>query len=168
MWVHHNSVVSGDGAYQACQPLDTSLWVNVSSDDVLFEDNLGSSVASAFILVGLSHVTVAHSNFVCSNVTFQSMQGSGIRALFVQAAAAPNTVERVTLRNLALNVTRYNNFTPASIQISALYGGVVRSVLMEGVRVLGTLVTSLNETGSLENVVFANGGASRVALAWAP
>jgi hypothetical protein len=158
VWIHHNNITSGDGAYQACQPLDTSLWVNVGSDDVLFEENTGSSIASAFILVGLSHVKEQHSDFSCSNVTFQSSAGGGLRTIFVQAAASPNVVERVTLRNLLLHVTSYQTFTPASIQVSALYGGIVRSVLMDGVRVFGTLEIGLNETGQLEGVVFSNGG----------
>lgn len=159
VWVHDNNIISGDGAYQACQPLDTSLWVNVGSDDMVFEDNVGSSIASAFILVGLSHASNQNSNFTCSNITFQRMQGSGIRMIFVQAAAAPSIVERVTLQNLQLNVTPYKSFTPASIQVSAVNGGTVRSVLMDGVRGLGTLMIGLNETGLLEDVVFTNGGA---------
>ena len=97
VWVHHNSIVSGDGAYQACQPLDTSLWVNVGSDDMLWEGNTGGSVASAFILAGLAHVQPQHSAFACTNITFRDMYGSGLRLIYVQAAAPPNVVERIVL-----------------------------------------------------------------------
>ena len=48
-------------------------------------------------------------------------------------------------------------FWPAAIEISALYGGVVRSVLMDGVHALGTPMRCLNESGLLENVIFTNG-----------
>ena len=97
VWVHDNMIVSGDGAYQACQPLDTSLWVNVGSDDMLWEDNSGGSIASAFILVGLHNVQPQHSAWSCTNITFQSMHGTGFRLIFVQAAASPNFVEGVVL-----------------------------------------------------------------------
>jgi hypothetical protein len=159
VWAHHNSIDAGDGAYQACQPLDTNVWVNVGSDDMLFEDSVGSSAASAFILVGLSHAQPQHSSWACSNITFQRMQGSGLRLIYVQAAAAPSVVERVVLRNLLLNRTPHESFSPASIQLTAVLGGAVRSVLMDGVRALSTRVTGLNETGLLDGVVFTNGGA---------
>ena len=155
VWVHHNSIASGDGAYQACQPLERNIWFNVGSDDLLFEDNTGSSAASAFILVGLSND--AHSAFGCANVTFQNMQGSGLRLIYVQAGAAPNAVERVALRGLLLTRTPYLSYAPASIQVTAVKGGAVRSVLMDGVRALNTSVVGLNETGLLEGVVFTNG-----------
>ncbi len=164
VWVHHNFIASGDGAYQACQPLDNHLWFNVGSNDVLFEDNVGSSNASAFILVGEHSVQEQHSNFTCTNVTFQSMQGSGLRLIYVQAAAAPNLVERVVLRNLLLRRTPYEGFSPASIQLTAVGGGAVRSVVMDGVRALDTLQVGLNETGLLENVAFINGELSAPAL----
>ena len=186
VWVHHNSIVSGDGAYQACQPLDTSLWINAGSDDMLWEGNTGGSVASAFILVGLSHVQPQHSAFACTNITFRDMHGSGFRLIYVQAAAQPNVVERIVLcvralacpprllkcadfsphnpsplprrsQNLVINSTDMGPYWPAAIQVSALHGGVVRSVLMDGVRALGTPKCGLNETGQLEGVVFTNG-----------
>lgn len=157
VWVHHNSIASGDGAYQACQPLAGALWPGVSSDDLLFEASVGSSSASAFILVGLHNTPPQHSDFSCTNVTFQGMQGSGLRLIYVQAAAAPNLVAGVVLRDLQLQVTPYFNYTPASIQLTAVWGGVVRSVLMDGVRALGTLQTGLNATGALEDMVFTNG-----------
>jgi hypothetical protein len=157
VWVHHNQIVSGDGAYQCCQPLNNGKWVNVGSDDMLFEENTGVAVASAFILAGLSNEQGPHSNFSCTNVTFQNMQGSGIRLIYVQAASAPNVVESLTFRNLQLNVTPYKTYTPASIQVSALYGGTVRSVRMDGVRAAGTQECGLNETGLLEGIIFTNG-----------
>ena len=157
VWVHHNSIASGDGAYQACQPLAGALWAGVGSDDVLFEANTGSSSASAFILVGLHSVPPQRSNFSCTNVTFQGMQGSGLRLIYVQAAAAPNLVAGVLLRDLLLQVTPYLSYTPASIQLTAVWGGAVRGVRMDGVRALGSLQTALNATGLLEGVVFTNG-----------
>jgi len=97
VWVHDNDIVSGDGAFQACQPLNNAHWTNVGSDDMLFERNTGASLASAFILVGLSHVSVQNSAFSCTNMTFQSMQGAGLRLVYVQAAAQPNFVEGLVL-----------------------------------------------------------------------
>ena len=120
VWVHHNSIASGDGAYQACQPLAGALWAGVGSDDVLFEANTGASTASAFILVGLHSTPPQHSSFTCSNMTFRDMQGSGLRLVYVQAGYAPNLVEGVVLRNLQLRVTPLANFTPASIQVTAM------------------------------------------------
>ena len=157
VWVHHNSIASGDGAYQACQPLANALWTGVGSDDLLFEANTGASTASAFILVGLHSVPPQHSSFTCSNMTFQDMQGSGLRLIYVQAASAPNLVERVVLRNLQLRVTPHLAYAPASIQVTAVWGGAVRGVLMDGVHALGTLQVALNETGLLKGVVFTNG-----------
>jgi len=157
VWVHHNSIASGDGAYQACQPLANALWTGVGSDDMLFEANTGTSTASAFILVGLHNTPPQYSSFTCSNLTFQDMQGSGLRLIYVQAASAPNLVERVVLRNLQLRITPHLNYTPASIQVTAVWGGSVRGVLMDGIHALGTLQIALNETGLLEGVVFTNG-----------
>jgi hypothetical protein len=97
VWVHDNDIVSGDGAYQACQPLNNALWVNVGSDDMLFERNTGASLASAFILVGLHNVALQNSAFSCTNLTFQYMRGAGLRLIYVQAAAQPNVVEGVVL-----------------------------------------------------------------------
>jgi hypothetical protein len=157
VWVHHNSIASGDGAYQACQPLANALWAGVGSDDLLFEANTGASTASAFILVGLHNVPPQHSSFTCSNMTFQDMQGSGLRLIYVQAASAPNLVTRLLLRNLQLRATPHLSYTPASIQVTAVWGGAVRGVLMDGIHALGTLQVALNETGLLEGVVFTNG-----------
>ena len=157
VWVHDNDIVSGDGAYQACQPLDGALWANVDSDDVLFERNTGSAIASAFILVGLHSNTPPRMAFACTNVTFQHMQGSGVRLIYLQAGVPPNFVERVTFRNLTLDRTSgLVIVAPASIAITAVNGGAVRSVLMDGVRARGTLVCGLNATGTLEGVVVTN------------
>lgn len=192
VWVHDNNIISGDGAYQACQPLDTALWVNVSSDDMRWEANTGSSIHSAFILVGESAVQPQHSGFSCTNVTFWNMQGAGLRLIYVQAAAPPNVVEGIVLwvgaftnarmekiahqeitgppfplspsthapqnrRDLVLSSTDVGPHWPAAIEISAQHGGVVRSVLMDGIRALGIPKRSLNETGLLDSVVFTNG-----------
>ena len=167
VWVHHNSIISGDGAYQACQPLNNAVWTNVYSDDLLFEENTGGSSSSAFILLGLSNKP-QNSAFVCSNVTFRAMQGSGLRLIYVEAGAAPNLVERVAFQDLLLNRTPHASYSPASIQLSSLHGGAVRSVLMDGVRALSTWVTGLNESGTLESVVFTNGELSTPALGGGP
>ena len=168
VWVHHNSIESGDGAYQACQPLAKQLWVGVGSDDLLFEDCTGSSNASAFILLGLHYALAQQSAFSCTNVTFQRMQGSGLRLIYVQAAAAPNLVEGVVLRDLLLRRTPYLSFSPASIQLTAVAGGEVRAVLMDGVRALGTQLVGLNQTGQLQGVVFTNGELSAPEAGGAP
>ena len=168
VWVHDNSIASGDGAYQACQPLAKRQWVGVGSDNLLLEDNTGSSTSSAFILLGLRYAQEQQSTFTCTNVTFQRMQGSGLRLIYVQAAAAPNVVEGVVLRDLLLQRTPYLAYSPASIQITAVSGGAVRWVLMDGVRALGTQMVGLNETGLLEGVVFTNGELSTPAVGGAP
>ena len=56
-----------------------------------------------------------------------------------------------------MSSTDIGPYWPAAIEISALYGGAVRSVLMDGVRALGIPMRGLNETGLLEGVVFTNG-----------
>ena len=157
VWVHGNDIVSGDGAYQACQPLNTALWVNVSSDDMLWEDNTGASVASALILVGLHNAQPPHSAFSCTNITFQRMQGAGLRLIYAQAAAPPNAVARLALRDLDLTSTDAGPFWPAAIEIAALYGGTVASVVMDGVRARGVPKRALNVTGLVQSVVFTNG-----------
>ena len=158
VWVHHNNITSGDGAYQACQPLGTSLWINVDSDDILFEHNTGSAVGSAFILVGLHNNAPEKMRFACTNVTFQHMSGEGFRLIYVQAGVVPNYVEQVTFRNLTLNKTSGLVIAmPPAIDITAVYGGSVRAILMDGVRIRGTLMCGLSETGSLDSVVFTNG-----------
>lgn len=157
VWVHGNDIVCGDGVYQACQPLNDNLWANVGSDDVLFEDNTGASNASAFILVGLHNHKPQSSNFSCSNITFRNSRGVGLRLIFVQAGTLPNVVEGVTLRGLELSSSDAGPYWPAAIEIAAVSGGAVRSVLMDGVRALGIPKRGLNATGLLENVVFTNG-----------
>jgi len=156
VWVHDNDIVCGDGVYQACQPLNNNLWANVGSDDMLFENNTGASLASAFILVGL-HNKPQNSDFSCTNVTFRNSRGAGLRLIYVQAGPPPNVVEGVVLRGLELTSSDAGPYWPAAIEVAAVYGGAVRAVLMDGIRALGIPKRGLNATGVLENVVFTNG-----------
>ena len=137
---------------------------------MLFEYNVGTSISSAFILVGLHFNAPANMQFSCTNITFQHMQGAGLRLMYVQAGMAPNVVEHVTFRNLTLaTVTgQLAVVTPPAIDITAVYGGAIRAVLMDSVRAFGTRKCSLNATGALEGVVFTNGELSAPAFGGGP
>lgn len=74
VWVHDNNIISGDGAYQSCQPLGSALWINVSSDDMLWEANRGRG--SSFALIGTDGQDTFN-DFTCNKIVYRNNYGTG-------------------------------------------------------------------------------------------
>jgi len=104
VWVHSNHVISGDSAYQSCQPLQTSLWINVSSDDLLWEKNTGSG--GTFLLVGAGGNYVDYS---CTNITYRNIVGEGNhRGVLVSSAGPNNHIKNISFINIQMDASAAN------------------------------------------------------------
>jgi hypothetical protein len=77
VWAHDNHIMSGDAAYQSCQPLEDftgNPWINISTDDILYENNTGQG--GTFGLIGNASVGTANA-FSCKKVVYRNNMGRG-------------------------------------------------------------------------------------------
>lgn len=150
VWVHHNNMLSGDAVYQACQPLTTSLWTNISTDDILYEYNVGSAATSAFALIGgtwPNTVDVAFTNYTCENVVYNNNVGSGANNGVLISANSSTVVSKVRYSNQ--NLTGLGDETnSASMLIRAKAGGQINDVTIKNVNLLNTNVGSFTASGT--------------------
>jgi len=85
VWIHNNNFDVGDGAFQSCQPgSGSTTWgYNVSSDDILYENNYGVSHGSAVILANEPVTPIGATAYTCTNITYRNITGSGLWAALV-------------------------------------------------------------------------------------
>jgi hypothetical protein len=155
VWFHNLYLSVGDAAFQACQPLGTSLWTNVSSDDVLYENTYGISASSSVMLINEPNAT-AFSNYSCNNIRFSNVSGIGIWTALVSGGGDNSSTSNVSITGGATD-----NSASTSTGASVLVGdytigggtstGITNSVTLNGVSVANAYkqdaVVSGNVTG---------------------
>ena len=157
VWIHDNYMVTGDATYQACQPLNTSVWTNVSSDDILYENDTGIS-NGGLILVGEEGVTGPFSNWSCTNIVYNNLGSTAVTevGIHIGVSAAPNLVSNVSISNAAFDGGTSVN--PTIWLNSDSNGGTVSNVTFNNVTVTNPFERSLSFTGTgFSNITFENG-----------
>jgi hypothetical protein len=102
VYAHHIYAQTGDASFQACQPLTTALWTNVSTDDLLYENVSGVSGGSSFLLVNLPNTT-GFNNFTCQNVTYRNFNGGGWWGGLICSGAESGLTSNILLENGTLD-----------------------------------------------------------------
>jgi hypothetical protein len=160
VWVHDNNFISGDGAYQSCQPLETSLWTNVSSDDLLWENNTGRG--NWFALIGNDRVD-AFNVYTCNNIVYRNNVGGGTEGGYlVTSNGAPVTNVSVANQLIdAAGAVSNNGAIQIRGNIDPGRPGVFSNITFDSVSVRNThavaVGVSVPSGGSLDGLVIRNG-----------
>lgn len=159
VWVHHNHILSGDGAYQTCQPGSGANWVNVSSDDFLWENNVGKG--NTFALIGLNNEPPYNAH-TCSNIVYRNNIGTGTsRGILINSSG--NAVSNVHYSNQifdAKDVT--TNSAAIEIRGDEVLGspGNFSNIVIDNVSVINTNVQAvfvdMPDTGTLTGLSILN------------
>lgn len=158
VYIHDNTIVSGDAAYQACQPLATNLWTNVSSDDILFENNTGQSTASAFINVGEPATALGpFTAWTCSNIVFNNTSGSGFnRVVYIVSGGPSNVVSNITVQDSTLAASSDSHGSVGAFEVSAV-GGNISTVSFANVSIKNVDHVALTTFGNVMDFSFDHG-----------
>jgi hypothetical protein len=160
VYIHDNNIQSGDGTYQACVPLTSTvapLWTDVSSDDILFQNNVGSSVQSALILIGERPQDVGpYSNWTCSNIVFDNVSGSGNnKSVYISSVGPSNPLSNITLENSVIDALG-NNRIFGAVEITAV-GGNISTLSFENVVIRNFAEMALSTVGNVTGLSFDHG-----------
>jgi hypothetical protein len=160
VYIHDNNIQSGDAVYQACQPLQTSLWTNVSSNDIFFQNNTGSASNSALLLIGERAVdaTPGHSNWTCSNIKVDHMTGTGGiggRAVLISAGNYPNAVSNVTITNSTMSASASTSTSPAFTVGTGT--GTISNVTVNNVTLNNANKIALSVVGNVSDFSYSSG-----------
>ena len=182
VWIHNNNIVSGDAVYQACQPTTGAPWNNVSTDDILYENNDGLSGASAYALIGAQWTGVPEDrNYTCKNITYTNNTGRGtsngilISASGTGSLGSPITISNVRYYNQMLSAEDDSNNT-GTVHMRAKDGGIIDGVTFRALQLIETHsaafvanaactpvpvgeppVPSCTSDGAIKNVLFQGG-----------
>jgi hypothetical protein len=157
VYIHDNNIQSGDGVYQACQPLASRVWTDVSSDDILYQNNVGSSAQSALILIGERPQDVGpYSNWTCSNIVFDNVSGSGKnKSVFVSSVGPSNPVSNIKLENSVIDASG-NNRSFGAVEITAV-GGNISTLSFENFAIKNVADMALTTVGNVTGFSFDHG-----------
>ena len=157
LWMHDNDILAGDSCYQVGQPLNTSLWTNVSTEHVLIENNRGMSMGSTLFLVGLDVNVPAFSDFHVSDVTIKDNSGGGMAGIAIfDASYPPNRVSDVRMIGGNFDESIHGT-NAASFRFRTPTGGTVERVSIERIAVQhpNKSVMTLEGTGPIRKVSVA-------------
>jgi len=160
VYIHDNNIQSGDGTYQACQPLSSTtegVWTDVSSDGILFQNNVGSSVQSALILIGERPQDVGpFSNWTCSNIIFDNVSGSGKnKSVYISSVGPSNPLSNITLENSVIDASG-NNRSFGAVEITAV-GGNISALSFENFVIRNFAEMALSTVGNVTGLSFDHG-----------
>jgi hypothetical protein len=157
VYIHDNNIESGDAVYQACQPLSTDRWTNVSSDGILYQNNVGHSTQSALILVGEDEGNLgAFTDWTCSNIVYDNVSGSGTnRGVRIVSGGPLNVVSNITLENSTIDAST-NSRPFGAIEVNAV-GGAISGVDFENVSIRNVNRVALTTLGNISGFKFADG-----------
>jgi hypothetical protein len=157
VYIHDNNIQSGDGTYQACQPLSSRIWTDVSSDDILYQNNVGSSAESALILIGERPQDVGpYSNWSCSNIVFDNVNGFGKnKSVYISSVGPSNPLSNIKFTNSVIDASGYNRRFGA-VEITAV-GGVISSLSFEKFSIKNVADMALTTVGSVTGLSFDHG-----------
>ncbi|PWT79424.1 MAG: hypothetical protein C5B44_06880 [Acidobacteria bacterium] len=147
VWIHHNKFQTGDSPFQACQPVTNPLtWMyNVSSDNILFEDNYGESSSSTIILASEPLTPATATQFICNDITFRRVSGKGVWYALVLAGNDNTVTSNITVDGGSFDGSASNNRLPAIGVGDVTYGGMTNnSVHTFNVTVKNTTMTKLS------------------------
>ena len=158
VYIHDNYVQSGDGAYQVCQPLQSLVWTDVSSDDILFQNNVGVSSQSSLILIGQRPQDVGrYTNYGCSNIVFDNVNGSGMnKTVYISSIGASNPVSNITLENSVIDAAGSNR-NEGAIQIISEVNGTISKLSFKNYTVRNYAETALMTQGNVTQLSFDHG-----------
>ncbi len=160
VYIHDNNIQSGDGTYQACVPLTstvTPIWTDVSSDDILFQNNVGSSAQSALILIGERPQDVGpYITWTCSNIVFDNVSGSGNnKSVYISSVGPSNPLSNITLENSVIDASGTNRSFGA-VEITAV-GGNISTLSFENVVIRNYAEMALSAVGNVTGLSFDHG-----------
>ncbi len=160
VYIHDNNIQSGDGTYQACVPLTSTaapVWTDVSSDDILFKNNVGSSAQSALILIGERPQDVGpYINWTCSNIVFDNVSGSGNnKSVYISSVAPSNPLSNITLENSVIGASGTNRSFGA-VEITAI-GGNISTLSFENFAIKNFANMALSTVGNVTGLSFDHG-----------
>ena len=137
IWVHDNNMVVGDAPYQSCQPTASGAFENVSTDDALYENNSGASLAATWGLIGIFQFTSSsQSNFTCSNIIFRNNKTALFkgRGMLIGASQPTNRVSDVTIQNQIFDGSEQSHDI-AVIELRSGGGGSISNVTFDHITV---------------------------------
>jgi hypothetical protein len=160
VYIHDNNIQSGDGTYQACVPLTSTtspLWTNVSTDGILFQNNVGTSDQAALILIGERPQDVGpYTSWTCSNVVFNNVSGSGNnKSVYISSVGPSNPVSNITLENSVIDTTGGNR-TFGAVEITAV-GGSISALKFENFTIRNYGEMALSTVGNITGFSFDHG-----------
>ncbi|MGA2190027.1 MAG: hypothetical protein ABSH33_15975 [Steroidobacteraceae bacterium] len=160
VYIHDNNIQSGDGTYQACEPLSSTtspVWTNVSSNGMLFQNNVGTSAQSALILIGERPQDVGpFSDWSCSNIVFDNVNGSGMnKSVYISSVGPSNPLSNITLENSVIGAAGANREFGA-VEITAV-GGSISALSFENYAIKNYANMALSTVGNVTGLSFDHG-----------
>jgi hypothetical protein len=165
VWTHHNDFQAGDGAFQARQPgSNPRTWFyTTSTDDLLYEDDVGTSDSSALILVNEPVAPPAATNYRCSNVTFRNVSGSGLWYAIVSSGNDNSVTHNIVIEGGTYDGAQSAN-PLASIGVgNVTYGGATSTspnttnVILRNLKMINVHNQAVRAVGKVRGFVLENG-----------
>jgi hypothetical protein len=160
VWMHNLYFSVGDGAFQVCQPLGTSSWLNVSTDDILYQDSYGISTSSGVMLVNAGLAT-AQSNYTCNNVKFVNVSGQGLYTAIIAAGNAPSSTNNISIiggtTDETISTSVVSSIPIGDINIGGLASASTASnIIINGVTILNSNRQQIQAVGSVSGLQIEN------------
>lgn len=157
VYIHDNSIQSGDATYQACQPLSSLVWTDVSSDDILFQNNVGYSSDAAFILIGETPKSVAsYTNWTCSNIVFDNDNGSGKnKSVYISSVGLSNPLSNIKVANSVIDGSGGSRVF-GTVEVTAV-GGSITALSFDNVAIKNAPYMALSTVGGVTGFSFDHG-----------
>ena len=169
VYIHDNNLITGDGCYQACQPLDGTgpgaYWINVGSTDILYRNNSGHS-DTALMLVGEDATPGETSSWSCSNITFDNVNensadfadGKGSQwGVHIASKGPMNTYSNITIENSTIGNNSGTSGARPVLFVDAIAGGLVSNLKFRNVNIQNVNQVALATFGSVSNLTFDGG-----------
>ena len=164
VWIHNNNFQTGDSAYQACQPgSNSATWTyNVSSDDILYEDNYGSSTSSALILINEPVTPIHATHYSCNNIVYRNVSGSGLWYAIVAAGNGNSVTSNIAITDGTYDGSSSSNGI-ASIGVGDVtYGGQTsnslntRNITLSNLTLSGIWNQAVRTVGTVKGLNLSN------------
>jgi hypothetical protein len=139
----------------------------VSTDGLLYEDDVGSSASSALIQVNEALTPPAATNYQCKNVTFRNVGGSGLWYAIVSSGNDNSVTSNIVIEGGAYDGAQSVNHI-ASIGVgNVTYGGVTATslnttnVILRDLEMTNVFNQAVRATGAVRGFVLED---SRIAM----